>query len=240
MLLLHSVEIEEQSQKPEIAALLLLGSAGGIVFATANDLLERRDRPGDALADRRDAGGAESRHAPAGGGVQVLRAGGDLGGRAAVRDRAGLHGDGLVRLADARRRRPGLPLAAAGRHHAGRARVRLRAGAGPAPLRRGGRLHGRRAGPDRLRDGGEQGSGGDRAEPPDRLDEPGHPGGAAAALDGADRDRADLDRAGARWRRWPRPSFGACWRTRPSRTPASWRWRSAAAPRAGRPRSSTW
>jgi NADH-quinone oxidoreductase subunit N len=39
MLLLHSVEIEEQSQKPEIAALLLLGSAGGIVFATANDLL---------------------------------------------------------------------------------------------------------------------------------------------------------------------------------------------------------
>src|SRR3954468_24806229 len=39
MLLLHSVEIEEPSQKPEIAALLLLGSAGGIVFATANDLL---------------------------------------------------------------------------------------------------------------------------------------------------------------------------------------------------------
>ena len=39
MLLLHSVEIEEQSQTPEIAALLLLGSAGGIVFATANDLL---------------------------------------------------------------------------------------------------------------------------------------------------------------------------------------------------------
>jgi len=39
MLLLHSVEIEEQTQKPEIAALLLLGSAGGIVFATANDLL---------------------------------------------------------------------------------------------------------------------------------------------------------------------------------------------------------
>lgn len=39
MLLLHSVEIEEPSQKPEIAALLLLGSAGGIVFATAGDLL---------------------------------------------------------------------------------------------------------------------------------------------------------------------------------------------------------
>src|SRR6187402_1692395 len=39
MLLLHSVEIEESSQKPEIAALLLLGSAGGIVFATATDLL---------------------------------------------------------------------------------------------------------------------------------------------------------------------------------------------------------
>ena len=39
MLLLHSVEIEEPSQKPEIAALLLLGSAGGIVFATAPDLL---------------------------------------------------------------------------------------------------------------------------------------------------------------------------------------------------------
>lgn len=39
MLLLHSVEIEEQSQKPEIAALLLLGAAGGIVFATANDLI---------------------------------------------------------------------------------------------------------------------------------------------------------------------------------------------------------
>lgn len=39
MLLLHSVELSEPSQKPEIAALLLLGSAGGIVFATANDLL---------------------------------------------------------------------------------------------------------------------------------------------------------------------------------------------------------
>ena len=39
MLLLQSVEIQEESQKPEIAALLLLGSAGGIVFATANDLL---------------------------------------------------------------------------------------------------------------------------------------------------------------------------------------------------------
>lgn len=39
MLLLHSVEIEDPGQKPEIAALLLLGSAGGIVFATANDLL---------------------------------------------------------------------------------------------------------------------------------------------------------------------------------------------------------
>jgi NADH-quinone oxidoreductase subunit N len=39
MLLLHSVEIEEPGQKPEIAALLLLGSAGGIAFATATDLL---------------------------------------------------------------------------------------------------------------------------------------------------------------------------------------------------------
>jgi NADH-quinone oxidoreductase subunit N len=39
MLLLHSVEIEEPGQKPEIAALLLLGSAGGIAFATAIDLL---------------------------------------------------------------------------------------------------------------------------------------------------------------------------------------------------------
>jgi NADH-quinone oxidoreductase subunit N len=39
MMLLHSVEIEDPNQKPEIAALLLLGSAGGIVFATANDLL---------------------------------------------------------------------------------------------------------------------------------------------------------------------------------------------------------
>jgi NADH-quinone oxidoreductase subunit N len=39
MLLLVSVEIEEPSQRPEIAALLLLGSAGGIVFATAADLL---------------------------------------------------------------------------------------------------------------------------------------------------------------------------------------------------------
>lgn len=39
MLLLQSIEIHEESQKPEIAALLLLGSAGGIVFATANDLL---------------------------------------------------------------------------------------------------------------------------------------------------------------------------------------------------------
>jgi NADH-quinone oxidoreductase subunit N len=39
MLLLNGVEIEELSQKPEIAALLLLGSAGGIVFATATDLL---------------------------------------------------------------------------------------------------------------------------------------------------------------------------------------------------------
>jgi NADH-quinone oxidoreductase subunit N len=39
MLLLNSVEIEELSQKPEVAALILLGSAGGIVFATATDLL---------------------------------------------------------------------------------------------------------------------------------------------------------------------------------------------------------
>jgi len=39
MLLLQSVELEEESQKPEIAALLLLGAAGGIVFATATDLL---------------------------------------------------------------------------------------------------------------------------------------------------------------------------------------------------------
>jgi NADH-quinone oxidoreductase subunit N len=39
MLLLVGVEIEEPSQRPEIAALLLLGSAGGIVFATATDLL---------------------------------------------------------------------------------------------------------------------------------------------------------------------------------------------------------
>lgn len=37
MLLLQSVELEEDGQKPEIAALLLLGSAGGIVFATAGD-----------------------------------------------------------------------------------------------------------------------------------------------------------------------------------------------------------
>jgi len=39
MLLLNSVEIEELSQRPEVAALILLGSAGGIVFATATDLL---------------------------------------------------------------------------------------------------------------------------------------------------------------------------------------------------------
>jgi NADH-quinone oxidoreductase subunit N len=39
ILLLQSVEIEEASQKPEIASLLLLGSAGGIVFATGSDLL---------------------------------------------------------------------------------------------------------------------------------------------------------------------------------------------------------
>ncbi|MFN8632810.1 MAG: proton-conducting transporter membrane subunit [Chloroflexota bacterium] len=39
MLLLQSVELEDPGQKPEIAALLLLGAAGGIVFATANDLL---------------------------------------------------------------------------------------------------------------------------------------------------------------------------------------------------------
>jgi NADH-quinone oxidoreductase subunit N len=39
MLLLHNVELQEESQKPEIGALLLLGSGGGIVFATANDLL---------------------------------------------------------------------------------------------------------------------------------------------------------------------------------------------------------
>jgi NADH-quinone oxidoreductase subunit N len=39
MLLLHSVELSESSQKPEIGALLLLGSAGALVFATANDLL---------------------------------------------------------------------------------------------------------------------------------------------------------------------------------------------------------
>jgi NADH:ubiquinone oxidoreductase subunit 2 (subunit N) len=42
MLLLQGVEIEEPSQKPEIVALLLLGSAGGIVFATATDRWRRR------------------------------------------------------------------------------------------------------------------------------------------------------------------------------------------------------
>ena len=39
MLLLPGVELSELSQGPEIAALLLLGSAGAIVLATANDLL---------------------------------------------------------------------------------------------------------------------------------------------------------------------------------------------------------
>ncbi|MCC7370156.1 MAG: hypothetical protein IT306_17150 [Chloroflexi bacterium] len=39
MLLLPGVELQEEGQKPEVAALLLLGSAGGIAFATANDLL---------------------------------------------------------------------------------------------------------------------------------------------------------------------------------------------------------
>src|SRR5690349_21370705 len=39
MLLLQGVEIQEPSQRPEIAALLLLGSAGAIVFGTATDLL---------------------------------------------------------------------------------------------------------------------------------------------------------------------------------------------------------
>lgn len=39
MLLLAGVEIEEPSQRPEIAVLLLLGTAGGVTFATGTDLL---------------------------------------------------------------------------------------------------------------------------------------------------------------------------------------------------------
>lgn len=39
MLLLASVELEQPTQRPEIAALLLLGAAGGVVFATGPDLL---------------------------------------------------------------------------------------------------------------------------------------------------------------------------------------------------------
>jgi NADH-quinone oxidoreductase subunit N len=39
MLLLASVELEVPGQRPEIAVLLLLGSAGGVVFATGPDLL---------------------------------------------------------------------------------------------------------------------------------------------------------------------------------------------------------
>ena len=39
MLLLASVELEQPMQRPEIAALVLLGSAGGVVFATGSDLL---------------------------------------------------------------------------------------------------------------------------------------------------------------------------------------------------------
>ena len=39
MLLLGSVELEQTTQKPEIAALLLLGAAGGVVFAAGGDLL---------------------------------------------------------------------------------------------------------------------------------------------------------------------------------------------------------
>ena len=58
----------------------------------------------------------------------------DLGGGLAVRDRPGVHGDWLVRLADAGRRRSGVALAAAGRRAADRPRLRLRAGAGAAAL----------------------------------------------------------------------------------------------------------
>jgi NADH:ubiquinone oxidoreductase subunit 2 (subunit N) len=39
MLLLATVELEEPSQRPEIAALVLLGAGGGMAFATAGDLL---------------------------------------------------------------------------------------------------------------------------------------------------------------------------------------------------------
>src|SRR5437764_13923185 len=39
MLLLASVELQQPTQRPEIAALLLLGSAGGVVYATGCDLL---------------------------------------------------------------------------------------------------------------------------------------------------------------------------------------------------------
>ena len=39
MLLVGSAELEESTQRPEIAALILLGSAGGVAFATAGDLL---------------------------------------------------------------------------------------------------------------------------------------------------------------------------------------------------------
>lgn len=39
MLLLPSLELNDQEQRPEVAALLLLGSAGAIVLATATDLL---------------------------------------------------------------------------------------------------------------------------------------------------------------------------------------------------------
>ena len=39
MLLVGSAELQEPNQRPEIGALILLGSAGGVAFATAGDLL---------------------------------------------------------------------------------------------------------------------------------------------------------------------------------------------------------
>src|SRR5437667_1362744 len=39
LLLLPGLELEDETQRPEVAALLLLGSAGAIVLATASDLL---------------------------------------------------------------------------------------------------------------------------------------------------------------------------------------------------------
>ena len=169
MLLLGVVELQQPNQRPEIATLLLLGSAGGVVFATGPDLLSA------TLGLETLSLGAVTLIALSRG-RQPLEAAFKYFVLASISFAVLLFGLGLVYLATGSfawptltSAEPALPLAAAGGRAAGRAGVRLRIGAGAAPFRDGGCVHGRAPALLRLRDGGQQDRRRDRAEPADRA-----------------------------------------------------------------------